>query len=560
MPQTISADAGARRVVGAEVVVLLILCALAFRSEIGTAISMAVQNWDAAHLLAAPVLILILLHRRRRELARHPVAGSVWGPVLILLGFAFWFVSTWPFNYAYTRRLAVVPALAGIVLAVGGWRVLRLCLPMLLIALIAVPMGSQYYAILMARPERQTVAAACATLDALPGVLVDRDGLDMSYVKGSEAGTIALGEPMRGASLLLSFLTILVFVTSARMRPLWQPGGMAILAIPLIMLCNYGRLLIHGLMTIYGGANPLSSMPRVTAAVLSLLFAYGLSVLMLWIMRRIIVEEGAQVMSGGPVTGGARDMEISREPTRPRWRSAWSVLPLVSASLFLAAAVGLRPGAEALIRHYRKEPIELRKPLREFDAGEMQTFRLVPASSGFTRGTEAAGGRVEEQLSLVFEDLPPGEAGSAQPDVRLTVIYEGDPDRQVPYPPELIYRQSGAVVEGVRAIDVDTPDLAPDPSGVPARFLDIKQNDDHFILIYLYCCNGEFYDDREEVRFAISWPGDKYAYFSRVEALMEWPPGMSRLDATERCQRLLSEAVPILVRDHFPRREDLRGR
>ncbi|MDY7109720.1 MAG: archaeosortase/exosortase family protein [Planctomycetota bacterium] len=561
MSQKISADAGAGRVAGIQTLALLLLCAVAFRSELGASILMAAGNWEAAHLLVAPVLILILLWRRRRKLVRGVEGASIWGPVFVALALGLWIVSTWPLSFAYPRRLALLPAVAGIILTVGGWRVLRLCLPMLLILLIAIPLGSRNYAMLTAGPGRQTLAAACAALDALPGVLIDRTGLDVSYIRGSVSGTIAPGEPVRGASLMLSFLTMIVFVTFMRKRPLWHLAAMGILALPLMMLCSFVRLFVHGLVTLYGGTDALSSVPRISAAVVSIVFAYGATVLVLWTLEKIVIEERWPAEGDGEHIEPGAGAEAPRRSVRALWRAVFSSLFVASAILFLLAAVALRPGAEALVRHYRKAPIDLRTPLSEFDATKMRSFRLARDGMDLAPGEETSGDGIDARVSLLFEDRPGGAApASARPEVLLTVTYASDPDRPVPHPPELVYRRHGAIVDEVTALGVETPDLAPNPWEVPARRIEIQQDGEHLILVYLYCCNGRFYNDRERMRFALGWPGDRYVYFSRIDALMNWPPGMSRREATERCQALLSEAVPILVTDHFPRREDVARR
>jgi len=291
MPETLPAKAPAGRTAIIQLLVLLAACVLVFLPEMRAVVDVAVHDWEAAHLFAAPVLILVLLYRRRHELARQLSRPSAWGLLVILLSLGGWLLSTWPFNYGYPRRLAMVPAVAGVVLAVGGWRVLKLCLPMLLILMIAIPTGSRYYAFLIIKPEQYTLEAVRGTLDALPGVLVNMDGLDLSYIHGSDSGTIALGEPVRGASLLLAFLTIGVFVTFARIRPFWQIVVMALAGAPVVLFCNYARLVIFGLVTIYGRTQPLSFAPRVTAVVLSLLLAYGVSVLLLWVLGKIIIDE-----------------------------------------------------------------------------------------------------------------------------------------------------------------------------------------------------------------------------------------------------------------------------
>jgi hypothetical protein len=277
------------RVAGIQLAVLAGLCFVVFRSEL-YAFATVYDDPDAAHALAAPLLIFLLLLSRRRALAEQLTGGSVWGVVLLLCSVGTLFLSTWPFNYAYPRKAALVPAIAGAILAVGGWRVLKLCLPMLLILLIAIPTGVRYYAFLIILPETYTLSAARATLDLLPGVFVELEGLDLSFFTADRAGTIALGEHHRGAGILLSYLTIGVFVAFARIRPFWQLVVMGAAAPVIVLLCNYVRLVTWGLITIYGGSGPLSPVPRIASSTLALLLAYALFVLVSVVLARILVE------------------------------------------------------------------------------------------------------------------------------------------------------------------------------------------------------------------------------------------------------------------------------
>jgi exosortase/archaeosortase family protein len=281
------------RVAGAQIALLVALCFVAFRSEL-YALKQAVEDPDAAHALAAPVIILVLLIARRRALAEALSKGSPWGVVLLLLSLAVCFAAAWPFNYAYPRLAAIVPAIAGAILAVGGWRLLKRCGPILLILLIALPIGVRYYAFLIIRPETYTLAAARRTLDLLPGIYVELEGLDLSFFGAHGAGTIALGEHHRGAGLLLAYLTLGVFVTFVRIRPWWQVAGMGVLSVPIVLLCNYVRVVLFGLVTIYGGAGPLSPVPRVVASTLAILLAYALFVLAASALGKIVVEPPAE--------------------------------------------------------------------------------------------------------------------------------------------------------------------------------------------------------------------------------------------------------------------------
>ncbi len=243
---------------------------------------------EAAHALAAPVLIGLLIYRRWDLLVRNLRPGSLWGLVLIGIALVMFAVFTWPFFIGYPRQAAIVPAVAGFVLVVGGWRVLKLSVPMLVILLLAVPIGWRQYAFLIVIPETQTFFVTEAALNLLPGVLVTMDGPDIYFTRGAENGTIALGDPHRGASLFLAMAMIGAFVTYASIRPLWQFVVVAIFAGPILLLCNFLRLCAHGVITIYGGFEPLSAFPRLAAGLFALVLAYLMFTAVLGICNNIV--------------------------------------------------------------------------------------------------------------------------------------------------------------------------------------------------------------------------------------------------------------------------------
>ena len=110
------------------------------------------------------------------------------------------------------------------------------------------------------------------------------------------------------------------------------------------------------------------------------------------------------------------------------------------------------------------------------------------------------------------------------------------------------------------AVTVETPGLAPEHPQIIGRLVTLKQPVGHTKLIYVFCANGEFCYDRERVRWIISRPGDRYIYFSKIEALAHYPPEGDPDAAVRRCKLLLSEALAVLVAEHYPRREQLKGR
>jgi hypothetical protein len=53
-------------------------------------------------------------------------------------------------------------------------------------------------------------------------------------------------------------------------------------------------------------------------------------------------------------------------------------------------------------------------------------------------------------------------------------------------------------------------------------------------------------------------PGDRYVYFSKIEAIAAFTHEFERQEAIELCRDILREGLPALVADHYPRPEDLR--
>jgi exosortase/archaeosortase family protein len=268
--------------------ILLALAVLAIRSEMFAAAAVVVADTERAHGLAVPFLIGLLIYLRREKLQAALAPGSLFGFVFIMAGLALYAFASWPFNYGYPRQLAIVPLAAGCILSVAGWRVLKLCVPMLLLMAIAVPLGSRHFAFLVIRPETVTLEIAERLLTLLPGLAVTLDGPDLHF-DGVRTGVIALGDPNRGATLLLASVAIGMFVSFVQIRPLWQLCIAAVLAGPIILVCNLLRLLVHAAVTIYGEFAPVSAVPRTVSHVAGLLLAYAGFVALFAILKRIIV-------------------------------------------------------------------------------------------------------------------------------------------------------------------------------------------------------------------------------------------------------------------------------
>jgi hypothetical protein len=238
-------------------------------------------------------------------------------------------------------------------------------------------------------------------------------------------------------------------------------------------------------------------------------------------------------------------------------RLFWSRLFVIKALMLIAAAIGLRPGMAALARYCLKESIPLRRSLDRFDVSRLPSFRELSETDRFVvaRTAEDAIGTDHRTLRYVQERTAGGRQGQAV----LFVTYYSDPEDKVPHTPDVCYRQGGATVRDSSAITIDTPELGPDTPRVPARLLRISNAPGNAVLIFLFIANGQFASDRMSVRWIISRPGDRHIYFSKVEVVAKVGRGEKEEAVIARCQKLLREALPILVAEHYPSREDVRG-
>ncbi len=286
-PQALGGEARATVV---KLIVLVGLCLWAFWPEVVYVVSRAVRDSDWAHALAVPVAVLALVYRRRERLAEGLATGSVWGVVVLVMGFGLYGFSIWLLSFKQLQNVIMLPVLAGALLAVGGRRVAKLCLPMLLLVALAIPIGERMYASLIIRPETYTLSTTRFVLDKLPGVSVERVGPDLLFTRGQDTGSIALGEYSRGARLLVASVAVGVFVVFSRIRPVWQVVVMAMLAGPIALFCNLVRMFAWGATTIYGGFGPLSGVPRAVSILASLLLAYVLFALLCVMLDNLVLE------------------------------------------------------------------------------------------------------------------------------------------------------------------------------------------------------------------------------------------------------------------------------
>lgn len=274
-----------------QFVILFCLWLWAFRAEVVHIAYLSIDTSEMAHVLVLPATMAMLIYLRRSELIDGIARGSGWGIAVMIAGIIIFAGSMWPFSYGYTKQMALIPILAGAVLAIFGWKVLKISLPMLMLLMLSIPLGMRLYASLVIVPETYTIASVSRILDLIPGLDTRVSGTDIFFSSGSNTGIIALGESNRGARLLLACASMGVFITFSEIRSFWRLFAVAITAIPIILFCNFIRLFTWGIITIYTAVSPTSSVMRNMAAAASLISCYLLFSFVGSINFKLFVED-----------------------------------------------------------------------------------------------------------------------------------------------------------------------------------------------------------------------------------------------------------------------------
>ncbi len=250
-------------------------------------------------------------------------------------------------------------------------------------------------------------------------------------------------------------------------------------------------------------------------------------------------------------------------PYTPTSRAFTSPLFLTVCTVLIVAVLALPATMQAIAEHYTKLPAEIRVPLDEFNAHRVPGFQAVQSREFGIQDQDIG---TDESLTLTMARLD--KSGQIEDrDTLLHIAYydgSGESGLRVSHTPEVCYRQGGATIQSVRTVRVDVPGLSSIPGyehvgeTVTARLVDIAlPGGGTLVDIYLFVSNGEFYHDRERLRFAMSWASEPRVYFAKFEVSAIYDDNTPFDEAKARVKELIAAALPVFIEDHLPLHDDL---
>ena len=286
--------------------VLVALVLLAFRAELRMVLSSARSFSEWSHGFAMPLVLLAFVLCRKDDLRAAMNRGSWWGIVLIAVGLSIWFIPSIISQFGYARLLGMVCCLAGVILAVAGWGIARICVPLILMLWLCLPLTERTMDSSSLYLQRMSMKAAAIPLQQLPDGSARVKGMTIAYQHGRRTGEIGLAEQRFGARLIPACFVIGLMVVFTRRRSAGRIALLTLLSVPIVLGCNVLRITTWGVTAIYGGFGEISNVPRnvsLVTALVAALAGFGLACLavdgMANVASRLFPFEDEQSGNGG---------------------------------------------------------------------------------------------------------------------------------------------------------------------------------------------------------------------------------------------------------------------
>ena len=203
------------------------------------------DNYSAGQLV--PLVAVFLVWRERRLLRQHALVPCWWGGIALVL------LAEMTRSYGYLsmrpafERYALVLAMAGLVLLVAGWQVVRRVVWILLFLFLMVPLPGVVHNLVSGPLQRLATTGSVFLLEAF-GVSVSQQG-NVVMLNGNTP--LAVAEACSGLRMLMAFIIVAAFIAYMVKRPRWQKAVLLVSSIPVAVVCNIIRIFATALLMVY---------------------------------------------------------------------------------------------------------------------------------------------------------------------------------------------------------------------------------------------------------------------------------------------------------------------
>ncbi len=214
--------------------------------------------------------------------------------------------------------------------------------------------------------------------------------------------------------------------------------------------------------------------------------------------------------------------------------------------------------------YLEKDPIPLHKSLDRLDKAELAPYQFVQSLPLSDEVVEALG--TKDYIQWVLDDPRRGPSDPLRHPILFITYYTGGRSR-VPHTPERCFLGANFELANSWTSHFTVPDVdaAAPPKDVTVKNLMFTKagllgNTNHTV-VYTFYANCDYACEGEYIRMAVNKLGIPKSFFSKVEISFaggrDGSPGADPQKAAKAAEDLMRVVLPVLMREHWPRVEEL---
>jgi exosortase len=271
-----------------------------------------VQRWSTdpkySHGYLVPLFALYLLAARASPDGARSWRPSWWGLPVLALGLAVRLAGTL-FYIDWLSAVSLLPVLAGLVLAVGGWPALARAWPAIAFLFFMIPLPFQLERALAGPLQRVGTLASVYALQTL-GFVAHAEG-NIIVLRHVRIGVV---EACNGLSMLMIFMALSTAVVMLIQRPLLDKAIILVSAIPIALVCNIIRITVTGVLHMVAGPKLAELVFHDLAGWLMMPLALGLLWCEVKVLDWVLME--THTPAPVPLAGVGKRSLAAAEPSR----------------------------------------------------------------------------------------------------------------------------------------------------------------------------------------------------------------------------------------------------
>lgn len=244
------------------------------------------DDYSAGQLV--PVVALFLFWRERKTLKECSLAPC-WGAGIILLFVAEAILTYGLMSFAHPsiERYALVLMVAGLILLIAGWRILKAVKWIILFLFLMIPLPGRIHNLISGPLQKMATTGAVFLLEAF-GAKVSQQG---NVIMLNETTPMAVAEACSGLRMLTAFVIVAAFMAYMVKRSRLKKAILLFSSIPVAVMCNILRLCVTAVLFMIASSELAEKFFHDFAGLVMMPCAVLIMFAELWLLDKLIEPE-----------------------------------------------------------------------------------------------------------------------------------------------------------------------------------------------------------------------------------------------------------------------------